>query len=105
MKDIKKFIKESLYSIDEYYKSIDKLKNGEEIFVGYLDDDNKAIPMKVKVDIKDDVRFILPGADKERSSYLDFININKPGDEVKICVADSFSKMSDICNFYNDHNK
>lgn len=105
MKTIQKFIKESLYNIDKYYQPIDKLKNGEEIFVGYLDDDNKAMPMKVKVDIKDDVRFIMPGAHKERSSYLNFINIDKPGEDTKIAIGGTFKEMSDICNFYNDHNK
>ena len=105
MKNLTNYILESLYNIDKYYQPINKLKNGEEIFVGYLDDDDKAIPMKVKVDIKDDVRFILPGADKERSSYLNFINMDNPGEDTKIAIASSFKEMSDICNFYNDHNK
>jgi len=104
MKDIANFIQESLYNIDKYYKDISKLKNGEEIFVGYLDDNDKAMPMKVKVDIKDDVRFIMPGAHEVRSSYLNFINIDNPGEDTKIAIGSTFKEMSDICNFYNDHN-
>lgn len=106
MKNLARFIKESLSEINPFYKKISDFKEGQELLLGFINDDGYAEPMKVIVKKKGD-ETVFVNADDERDikDWKEFINSTDDSfreyKNPQVAVGKDKKQIKEICEFYN----
>jgi len=104
MKNLINYIKESAIDINKYYKKISDFKDGENIILGWIDEDNYAEPYNVIVKKKgNETLFVNPDDENDVIDWHEFINTTDNDEKnPQVAWSNSVSKMQKVCDYYND---
>lgn len=107
MKNIVKFIKESVSEINPFYTPITKFNNGDKLILAWINEDDYAEPMNVVVKKHgDDIVFVNADDDRDIKTWKDFINSTddsfREEKNPQVAVAKNMKQAKDICQFYNN---
>ena len=107
MKDIVRFIRESVNDISPFYVPISKFKNGDKLILGWINEDDYAEPMNIVVKKHgDNIVFVNSDDDRDIKTWKDFINSTddsfREEKNPQVAVAKNIKQAEDICQFYNN---
>ena len=87
----------------KYFREIADFKDGENIIVGWIDEDGEAFPFNVIVNGKEDSpRFMDPDDDENEISINELIHTEtNKGDIIAVAWAKTPNQMQKICDEFN----
>lgn len=111
MKTLQNFIqekaRETAVDINKYYVKLADLKDGDNIILGWIDEDGYAIPMNVIVKKHgNDVIFANPDDDRDMMEWKEFVNSTddsfREEKNPSVAVFKNQKEAKRFCDFYND---